>query len=462
MRSVPCLPFTLVHAVLLAACNLPDDPPIASKGASGASSVVGSEDADGFTAAEVALLHQLSPLPALPPDPTNAYADNAAAAVLGQRLFFDKALSGPLLVGDDGTNGGLGRSGQTGRVACVSCHGSRATDDARSTSSAISLGTDWGTRNALSVVNSSFYRWANWGGRFDSQWSQPISVVENAREMNGTRLQIAHVLFDKYRTDYDAIFPVPLDPALASTARDAARFPPTGKPKSAPTDPDGPWEGMAPADQLVVNRIAANFGKALAAYVRLNVSRDAPFDKYVAGDRTAIDASAKHGLKVFLGKGCVACHSGPKFSDDGFHNIGVEQVGAHVPATDPGRAADIAPLLASEFNSAGTFSDDPRSSKLTGLTGLAAAPENLGQFRTKGLRGVGASAPYMHAGQLATLEAVVEHYSKGGSDHGNTGVKDALIKPLQLTSSEAADLIAFLSTLEGAPLPEALRADTSR
>jgi cytochrome c peroxidase len=130
-----------------------------------------------------------------------------------------------------------------------------------------------------------------------------------------------------------------------------------------------------------------------------------------------------------------------------------------VPSTDPGRAADIVPLLTSDFNSAGPFSDEPDIGR---ITGLAVLPENLGQFRTKGLRGVSSSAPYMHAGQLATLDAVVQYYSTGGTTRANTGVKDAHIIPLRFSPSEAADLVAFLNTLEGAAVPAALRVDTSR
>ncbi|HEU4612478.1 MAG TPA: cytochrome c peroxidase, partial [Kofleriaceae bacterium] len=125
--------------------------------------------------AELAELAKQSPLPAVPADPTNAYADNAAAAKLGQMLFFDKSYSGALSVADDGMNGGLGAVGDTGKVACASCHavGSDALDDRRSQPGAVSLGTGLGTRNALGAVNSAFYAWTNWGGRFDSQWSLP-------------------------------------------------------------------------------------------------------------------------------------------------------------------------------------------------------------------------------------------------------------------------------------------------
>jgi len=99
----------------------------------------------------------------VPPDTTNAFAGNAAAARLGQMLFFDKSYAGPLAVGDDGNNGGLGAAGATGKVSCASCHavGSATLDDQRSTPNNVSLGTDFGSRNALGIINSSFYAWTN-------------------------------------------------------------------------------------------------------------------------------------------------------------------------------------------------------------------------------------------------------------------------------------------------------------
>jgi cytochrome c peroxidase len=406
-----------------------------------------------FTAAEIAAMGKLSPLPAPPADPTNAFADNAAAAVLGQRLFFDKAFSGPIVVADV-ANGGLGAVDDTGKVACVSCHASKATDDNRSKPGNVSIGTNYGTRNALSIVNSSFYKWTNWGGRFDSQWSLPLAVVENPAIMNGTRLRVAHLLWDKYKADYDAIFPVPLDARLDPADANAADLPLAGK----PTQPA--WDGMAQGDKDIVNRIFANYGKAIAAYVRLEVSRNAPFDKLVAGDKTALQNDAKRGLKVFLGKGgCVSCHSGPNFADDQFHNIGVEQKGPHVPATDFGRFQDIPALLASPFNTTTAFSDNVTTGKLTGLVQEEA---QRGQFRTKSLRGLANAAPYMHSGQLADLQSVVDYYATGGTSPGDAGAKDSRITPLGLTGTDAADLVAFLQSLNGDPLPAALTTDTSR
>lgn len=415
---------------------------------------------DELSADELTRAKTFSPLPAVPADPTNAFADNAAAAVLGQRLYFDSSYSGALTVGSDGTNGGLGMVGERGKVACVSCHASPSGDDNRTTPNHISLGTDYGTRNALPIVNSAFSKWTNWAGRFDTQWSLPLAVAENPRIMKSTRLDVAHLLFNKYRADYDAIFPVPLDAALAPNAPDAARFPASGRPKAAAADPDGPWEQMTPADRAIVNRIFVNYGKALAAYMRKHVSRDAAFDRFVAGDASAISASAKRGFKIFTGKGnCAVCHLGPNFSDDRFHALGVPQTGARVPATDLGRSADLPALLASPFNSNGDYSDDKTTGK---LTGEAVSAMTLGAFRTRSLRNLSTSAPYMHAGQFATLEAVVDFYDQGGGAVPDGGVLGTGLMPLGLSATEKADLVAFLKTLDGAPIDAALLQNTAR
>lgn len=414
-------------------------------------------DAGGF---DLAAARAFSPLPGVPADPSNAFADDALAATLGQRLYFDSSYSGALAVGTDGGNGGLGAAGERGKVACVSCHASGSGADDRTVPNHVSLGTDYGTRNALAVVNSSFNAWTNWGGRFDSQWSLPLVVAENGKIMASSRLEVAHLLWNKYRADYDAIIPVPLDPALDPAAADAARFPAAGKPKAAVTDPDGAWELMTATDRATVNRIYANFGKAIAAYMRKLVSRNAPFDRFVAGDANAISASAQRGFGVFIGKGrCQTCHSGPAFSDDKFHALGVPQTGARVPAADLGRFQDVPGLLGSPFNTAGGYSDAPDAGK---LAGLAQADTMRGAFRTSSLRGLGGSAPYMHSGQFATLAEVVAFYDQGGGAVPDGGTLDPLMTPLSLTAGERADLVAFLQTLDGAPVDAALLVNTAR
>lgn len=411
---------------------------------------------DGFTAAEWATLKTLSPQGAKPPaDPTNKYADNAAAARLGQMLYHETSYSGPLTIGSNGTNGGLGAVGEAGKVACVSCHSGSGSEDSRSKPNNVSLGTAYGTRNALSVFESSYQTWTNWGGRFDSQWSLPLAVAENASIMKSTRLEVVHMIRTKYKAEYEAAFP-----ALDAGLSDTARFPLVGKPKANAADPDGPWEGMTAADKTVVNTVYSHFGKAIAAYIRLLVTKDAPFDRYVAGDRSALDEAQKRGLRTFLGKGCVTCHSGPGFTDGKFHAIGVGQTGPNVPATDNGRFQDVPALLASAFNTNGAYSDDVNTGKLTGLVQEAS---QTGQFRTPTLRGVARSAPYMHSGQLATLADVMAYYDKGGNDTGDAGiVKDPLMKPLGLQGTAAADLARFLEGLSGGPIAPALLQDTHK
>jgi cytochrome c peroxidase len=217
---------------------------------------------------------------------------------------------------------------------------------------------------------------------------------------------------------------------------------------------------MTAADRAIVNRIYANFGKALAAYTRKLTSRNAPFDRFVANDSTAISASAKRGFRVFATRGaCAVCHLGPTFTDDSFHALGVPQTGPRVPATDLGRFTDVAPLLASGFGSASNYSDAPDAGKLAGLAQNAGM---LGQFRTSSLRGLGGSAPYMHSGQFTTLEEVVAFYDQGGGLVPDGGTRDPSLAPLGLTPAEKADLVAFLKTLDGEPVPASLLQNTAR
>jgi cytochrome c peroxidase len=404
------------------------------------------DDGVVFTEAEIALYSTLSPLPpAPPPDPTNAVADDPRAAQLGRALFADPAFSGPLTVDSE-----LGVVGHEDKVSCATCHFGPALDDP----APFSTGTGVGTRNSLSLVNSAYQRWTNWGGRFAAQWELPIAVVENRAIMNGTRLRVAHRIAAAHRAGYEAVFGS-MPPELS----DPARFPPDGKPKPAatpemPAPPDGAWEAMDPIDRATVDQILVNYGKAIAAFLRTIVSRDAPFDRFVAGDRNALDATAQRGLRLFIGKArCVACHNGPLLSDEAFHNITVP-----VTAVDDGRHKDIPPLLASPFSSATAWSDAPNSGRLAGLT--APPPEETrGQFRTPSLRGVAQSAPYMHNGWFVDLRSVVEHYSWGNGEPAS-GSRDRLIVPLHLTPEEIEELVAFLGSLTGAPVDPSLAVGT--
>ncbi len=423
----------------------------------------GAATVDGFTAAEWAKISMFGPLALPEPDTTNKYADDAAAAAFGQRLFFEKSYSGPLIVGDDGTNGGLGAVGETGKVGCVSCHDpSNWFIDTRSKPGNISLGVNYTPHNAPSLVNAAYYKWMTWTGKADAPWCQGSAAPEAATDAGSTRLAYVHMVYNKYKSDYNAIFPVPLDPALDPSAPDASRFPATGMPKANASAPDGAWEGMTAADQQTVNLIMSNCGKALEAYERKLISRNAPIDRYIAGDYTALDASAKRGLKLFIGKAaCAACHTGTTFTDQDFHTTGVPQTGAHVIATDSGRYDAVPKVLSSIYNGTGIYSDDVVAGMMK-LAGLSQSMDQMGQFRTKSLRHLAKTGPFFHNGSAATLADVVTFYNMGGGMAMFSGTKDARLVPLNLTPGEQADLIEFLSTaLLGDPVPQELTVDTS-
>jgi cytochrome c peroxidase len=398
-----------------------------------------------FTDAEWQKLSRHSPLPPPPASPTNRFADDPSAAALGQRLWFEKRYAGPIMTGST-AEGGLGTVGSAGMVACADCHDpAHWFTDTRSVPNRTSLGTARTKRNSPSIVNAVYYEWGGWAGAHDQMWKQAATVIENRDALNGDRLTFAHVIYDHYRDDYASLF-WPIDPALDS-ADTSGRFPPSGKPG------DPAWDNMAAGDREIVNKIVASCGKALEAYERRIVSGNAPFDRYVADEPTALTESARRGLKLFIGKAaCATCHDGATFTDQRFHNTGVSQ-----KAPDGGRVDD-APRLANAFNGAGPFSDDP----VTGGAKLAEAaqlPVQPGEFRTKSLRHLTETGPYFHDGSVETLEDVVRFYNRGGGDPGTyPGAKDPMLVPLNLTDGEVADLVEFLRSLTGEPVsPELTR-----
>lgn len=158
--------------------------------------------------------------------------------------------------------------------------------------------------------------------------------------------------------------------------------------------------------------------QAIAAYERTVLSTNSAFDKYVLGDQKALDDAAVRGLALFKGKArCILCHNGPNFTDNQFHNLGVPQVGPM--KEDLGR-----------FN-------------------VSRAEKDKGAFKTPTLRSITETSPYMHDGAFKTLEEVVEFLDQGGGSNSNLS---PLMKPLNLTSDEQADLVAFLKALTGEPI----------
>jgi cytochrome c peroxidase len=419
---------------------------------------------DTFTESEFDLIKTMGPLPEkAPPNPTNRYADDPAAAAFGQQLFFEKSYAGKLTIADPT----LGAVGDTGKINCVSCHDVKAYfSDARSRPNATSLGITWTGRNSPTLVNAAFHQWGSWAGKNDVLWFDAANEPESGTNFASNRLAYAHMIYRKYKDEYNALFDPDLDPALDPAAPDATRFPDNGKPKAMDA-PDGPWELMAPEDREHVMQIVANTGKSIEAYERLLISRNAPIDRYIAGDHDALTASQKRGLQLFVGKAaCVDCHSGPMFSDYKFYNTGVPQNASPTAAReDTGRYFDIQRMITNPWTGAGKYSDD----QAFGMAKLASVPGGMelvddvkGLWRTAPLRQIEKTGPYMHNGSLSSLEAVVQFYNWGGGSEGFVGTKSHAMVPLLLDDREQADLVSFLRALTGEPVPMELTLDTSK
>lgn len=413
---------------------------------------------DGFSGEEWDRVLELEPLNVpVGESPFNEYADNAGAAAFGHKLFFEKAFASAVRV--EGPSGAVGESGA---VACTTCHDPEGYFSDTRRTGGMSHGVSYTTRNSPSLVNVAYYYWFNWGGRADSLASQGGGTLETSTNSGSSRLLVAHVVYTKYKDVYEAIFG-PLDPALDPAAPDAARFPPSGRPKASADAPDGPWEMMADEDRQAINLLMANIGKSFEAYERQLISGSSPFSRYIEDpDANPLPSAARRGLALFIGKAaCNECHTGPVLSDNRFHNTGVAQaVVEHAPEVDEGRFEDVPPLLRSQFNGAGRFSADP----VAGAAKLASAdPEDestKGQFRTKSLLNVAETSPYFHNGSASTLEDAVRHYNVGGDTPGSyAGLVDPKVRPLGLSDAEVSELVAFLQSLTGEPVPAEWRAD---
>lgn len=361
-----------------------------------------------FTAEERRQIAQLSPLPPPPPSPTNAFADSPAAARLGQRLFFDPRLSA------------------NGAVSCATCHQpGHAFADERP----LSQGLGTAEKHTMSLWNVAHQRWFFWNGRADSLWAQAAGPLLHPAEMGATPELVRAALAGDatLKREYEGLF---------------GRLPAS----AAKETPDG-------------DRVLANVGKALEAYERRLVSRDAPFDRFAAalagghppGAGAALGELAQRGLKLFIGRGrCTLCHAGPNFSDGEFHNIGLPGV-----PVDQGRFMGILDVRDDRLNGLGVFSDDRSAEANVKLRFLAVKMNNLGEYKTPTLRNAALAPPYMHDGSLATLRAVLDFYSElpGG---GVLGHREETLQPLHFTEEEKAGLEAFLHSLAGAPPDPAL------
>lgn len=315
---------------------------------------------------------------ARPPSPSNRYADDPRAARLGQQLFDDASFS-------------------AGGVSCASCHqSSREFTDARPVGLGVAFAR--GGRNTPTVRFGQHTRWLFWDGRADSLWSQALGPVENPVEMRSTRLHAAHTIAARYRAEYEAVF------GALPDLSDAGRFPPEGKPG------DPAWEAMTEADRLAINRVFANFGKAIEAYERTLVFAPSAVDRYAMGDEAALTTEQKAGLHHFFANGCAQCHHGPMLTDDSFHNIAMPS-GLQDMSADRGWIDGIARVRENPFNAAGAFSDAPMDRAHLDRLPMVAPERALGLMHTPGLRGVSRTGPWGHGGRFTRLSDVVLHYA---------------------------------------------------
>jgi cytochrome c peroxidase len=248
------------------------------------------------------------------------------------------------------------RLSRDGKIACASCHDrDRAFADGRPVP--IGVFGRVGRRNAPAILNRGYGRTFFWDGRAPTLEEQVVQPIQDPNEMALT-----------------------LDEASARVG--------------------------LPADTIA---------RALASYVRSILSGNSPFDRFVNGDRAALTEQEQSGLRLFRTKGnCTACHVGPTFTDEQFHNTGVAWPDSVL--ADEGRAR---------------------------VSGRA---EHRGAFKTPTLREVARTGPYMHDGSLATLEDVIDYYDRGGNSNP---LIDRDLRPLNLSPDEKRSLVAFLGSLSG-------------
>lgn len=340
----------------------------------------------------------LEPLPiplGLPADTWSFYvpASNPLTAekvALGKRLFFDPVLSAD------------------GKISCATCHQpERGFADAEPL--AVGIGGRRGTRNSMSLLNVIYNPAQFWDGRTDTLEQQALEPLTHPDEMGNRSLPevLERLRGDaEYRASFRAAF----------------------------------------GEKGEID--AARLAMALASYERTLVSGNSPFDRFQAGDGTALTPAARRGLSIFRGRGrCSRCHVAteqqPLLTNFAYQNTGVA---AGDPSFDR-----LARLAARRIEQA------PSPQPLVEMAGMAGSHElgralrsgllfELGSYRTPSLRNVALTAPYFHNGSAASLADVVRFYNAGGRTNLNL---DEELHPLGLTALEEQDLVAFLEALTG-------------
>ncbi len=278
---------------------------------------------------------------------------------LGWKLFFDPRLS------------------RSNFISCATCHNPGfAWGDGMTTGTGHDMKKL--TRRTPTILNLAWGGPYMWDGRAETLEEQALGPIQANAEMN-----------------------LPM-PKLLNKLKDIEGY--------------SPLFAKAFGDEKITPKRIA---KAIAVFERTIVSGEAPFDRWIKGNEKAISSSAKKGFALFNGKAkCAECHSGWRFTDDGFHDIGVK-------SNDIGRAKII-----------------------PGIDVLKHA------FKTPTLRNIAQRAPYMHNGSEKNLATVVELYNSGG--HMKRPNLSPSIKKLNLTKLEKQQLLEFLKTLTSDDKPIAV------
>ncbi|MBC3884116.1 cytochrome-c peroxidase [Undibacterium griseum] len=334
-------------------------------------------------AANAASRDTYPPLVPLPPPPVPKDNPQTKEKIaLGKQLFWDGRLSGD------------------GSMPCVSCHvPGLGWGDGGQISRGYPGSKHW--RNSQTVLNAAYYNKLFWEGSVTSLESQAPSAAEGGVAGNGDPSVMEMRL--RFIPEYVAIFKKVFG---------------------------GEWPRMNDAY------------RAIASYERTVVSDTSkvPFDRYLKGDKTALNESQKRGMALFNGKAaCIQCHNGPLASDQKFYALGLPDF--------PGFKDDPLSQVTHrwEHYQKGVSEDKYRRADMDyGLYYMTKNQKDIGKFRTPSLREVKYTAPYMHNGVFTTLQEVVDFYDRGGDQGTN---KTSLIKPLKLTALEKKDLIAFLEAL---------------
>jgi cytochrome c peroxidase len=343
----------------------------------------------------------ISALEPLPRDMTNRVADDEAAARLGQQLFFDTRLS------------------SNGKVSCATCH---QADHGFQDGTALAHGVGTTNRRTMPIAGTAYSPFLFWDGRKDSQWAQALGPLESPVEHGGTRAQYARVIAENYQTSYQGVF--------------------------------GAIPDLSTGDRDATTQVYVNIGKAIAAYERRIKHAPSRFDRYVdalvasgRAPENVLSDDEVAGLRLFIGKAnCTQCHNGPLLTNNEFHNTGVP-ANDSLPA-DRGRIEGAKNVLNDEFNCRSRWSDatPEQCAELDFLK--ADGPELHRAYKVPSLRDVAERAPYMHAGQFATLSDVVAHYNLAPT--GPEGHTE--LKPLKLDMNEQRQIVAFLHSLSGGVL----------